>query len=369
LGVNLPLRSSSPPFRFKLQQASSKAATSPNGELEPNSSSEMVPLPSTSKDSSKSGLTHSLTIKLDEKNYLLWQQQVNGVITAHNLHRFILDSKIPLKFNSDADRLSDTISDEYRKWLTQDQMLFTWLLSTISDGLLPCVLGCKHAFQVWDKIHKFFTSFMKVRARQLRSELKNTKKLARSVNEYLLRIKSIVDSLTAIGDVVSKQEHIDAILEGLPEEFNAFVLMIYIKLDAPSIEDVEAILMMQEAQFEKFRQELTNPSVSANLAHTDQVPPPANPNFPNSEIGTEHYHAGRGRGRGHGRGRGATPTNRIQCQICGRMNHDAVRCWYRFDATVNPNYHPQHPPPHGYSQRNSGFHPPARPIANLAMQP
>jgi hypothetical protein len=43
-------------------------------------------LPNTAKESSKSGLTHSLTIKLDEKNFLLWNQQINGVMTAHNLH-------------------------------------------------------------------------------------------------------------------------------------------------------------------------------------------------------------------------------------------------------------------------------------------
>jgi hypothetical protein len=37
---------------------------------------EQTNLPSTNKESSKSGLTHSLTIKLDEKNFLLWNQQV-----------------------------------------------------------------------------------------------------------------------------------------------------------------------------------------------------------------------------------------------------------------------------------------------------
>jgi hypothetical protein len=61
-------------------------------------------LPATTKESTKSGLTHSLTIKLDENNFLLWSQQVNGVITAHNLHRFVVNPKIPLQFASAADR-------------------------------------------------------------------------------------------------------------------------------------------------------------------------------------------------------------------------------------------------------------------------
>jgi histone deacetylase 1/2 len=118
-------------------------------------------LPHTSKESSKSGLTHSLTIKLDEKNYLLWNQQVNGVITAHDLHRFVVNPQIPIQFASVEDRIENKSSDEYKRWLFKDQTLFTWLLSTLSDSVLPRVLGCKHAFQVWDQVHKYFNSVLK----------------------------------------------------------------------------------------------------------------------------------------------------------------------------------------------------------------
>ncbi|MCI13005.1 retrovirus-related Pol polyprotein from transposon TNT 1-100, partial [Trifolium medium] len=137
-------------------------------------------LPSTNKDSTKSGLTHSLTIKLDEKNFLLWSQQVNDVITAHKLHRFVVNPDIPLQFASVTDRLDGKTSDEYQRWLFKDQTLFTWLLSTISNIVLPRVLNCKHSHEIWDKIHKYFNSVLKSRAHQLRFELKNTKKLARS---------------------------------------------------------------------------------------------------------------------------------------------------------------------------------------------
>ncbi|MCI19265.1 retrovirus-related Pol polyprotein from transposon TNT 1-103, partial [Trifolium medium] len=211
------------------------------------------------KDLHKSGLKHSLTIKLTEKNFLLWSQQVNGVITTHNLHRFVVNPEIPLQYASVGDLLDGKNSNEYQQWLFKDQSLFTWLLSTIFDDVLPRVVNCKHAHEVWDQIHKYFNFVLKSRARQLRSELRNTKKLARSVSEYLLRIKSIVNSLTAVGDVVSEQEQVNAILEGLPEEYNSFVMMVYSRSDSPNVEDVEALLLLQEAQFEKFKQELANP--------------------------------------------------------------------------------------------------------------
>lgn len=108
----------------------------------------LADLPATTKAATKSGLTHSLTIKLDEKNFLLWSQQVNGVITAHNLHRFVVNPQIPLQFASIEDCALGINSDEYQQWLIKDQTLFTWLLSTLSDGVLPRVLSCRHAHEV-----------------------------------------------------------------------------------------------------------------------------------------------------------------------------------------------------------------------------
>ncbi|PNX84646.1 retrovirus-related Pol polyprotein from transposon TNT 1-94, partial [Trifolium pratense] len=273
-------------FRNKIPRSSSSSSS-----METDPQSESIPvnntttdLPNTNKESTKSGLPHPLTIKLDEKNFLLWSQQVNGVITAHNLHRFIVNPEIPLQFASVADRLE--------------------------DGVLPRVLSCKHSYEVWEKIHTYFNSILKSRARQHRSELKNTKKHSRTVNEYLLRIKSIVNSLIVIGDVVSEREQVEVILEGLSEEFNPFVMMVYSRSDTPKVKDIEALLLLQESQFEKFRQELANPSVSANVAQIESKNSNHNSDSEGQDSGTEHYnvkaHRGRRRNKGRGRSRGKT---------------------------------------------------------------
>lgn len=138
-----------------------------------------------------------LSLKLVDKNILLWAQQVEAIITAHKLHRFVLNPLIPAKYATEIDRNLEVQTPEYQQWLVQDHMLFTWLLSSLSESVLPRVLGCKHSWQVWDKIHKHFYSFPKAKVRQFQSELRNTKKGTRSINEYLLRIKAIVDSLIA----------------------------------------------------------------------------------------------------------------------------------------------------------------------------
>ncbi|GAU41285.1 hypothetical protein TSUD_349250 [Trifolium subterraneum] len=121
----------------------------------------------------------------------------------------------------------------------------------------------------------------------------------------------------------------------------------------------------------KNRQELTNPSVSANVAKVDSNSNNPNVDSEDQESGTEHYYvtATRGRGRGKGRGRGQgkaqfAPTGG-KCQICGKPNHDAVNCWHRYDPPYAKPYARGYNV--GQSSRPTHFNPYFRPTAHLAM--
>lgn len=65
---------------------------------------------------------------------------------------------------------------------------------------------------------------MKLWVIQLHTELKTTKKLNKSALEFVFWIKVIYDSFLSIGDYIYGKDHIDAILDGLPEEYNPFML-------------------------------------------------------------------------------------------------------------------------------------------------
>jgi len=77
-----------------------------------------------------------------------------------------------------------------------------------------------------------------------------TPKRNRTISVYLLDIKKITDSLAAIGATISSDDQIDAILDGLPEEYDTFITF---KLDPYSVKDVEALILVQEELFEKHR--------------------------------------------------------------------------------------------------------------------
>lgn len=58
-----------------------------------------------------------------------------------------------------------------------------------------------------------------------------SKKGTKTVSEFVLRIRVIANSLMAIGDPISEHDLIDSILQGLLEEYNPFIMMVYIKFD------------------------------------------------------------------------------------------------------------------------------------------
>lgn len=53
------------------------------------------------------------------------------------------------------------------------------------------------------------------------------KKGNRSIIEYVLRVKVISNSLFVVGDSISEQDQIHSILDGLPEEYDSFIMQIY----------------------------------------------------------------------------------------------------------------------------------------------
>lgn len=108
--------------------------------------------------------------------------------------------------------------------------------------------------------------------------------------------------------------------------------MIYARAEPPSVDDIEALLLMQDAQFEKFRQELPSPSVTVNVAQASSLQDSSSSQNFHQNQGGNRGRGNRGRSGGGDRG-GLKPT----CQLCHKYGHEAFDCWYQFDqAFVQP---------------------------------
>lgn len=133
---------------------------------------------------------------------MFWNHQAEGVILAQGMPKSVVNPQIHKKFKTVQYQVGTKVSDGYEEWIVQDTTIFIWLLSIISQFVLPFVLSCKHAFKVLDKIHKYFNVHMKAQVRQLRFELKSFKKGNNSITEYVLLVKATTNLLLQVRDVV-----------------------------------------------------------------------------------------------------------------------------------------------------------------------
>ncbi|KAL5745143.1 hypothetical protein ACOSP7_026289 [Xanthoceras sorbifolium] len=133
-------------------------------------------------------LNFHISIKLDSSNYIYWKAQVLLAIRALELDDFITGLRAcPPKFietiSSTTGAKSLTINGAYLSWRKADQLLLSWLLSTLS----PSIMGQSMANVL-----------------QLKQQLQNTRKGSESISDYILKIKTLGDGLRAAGQTVSE---------------------------------------------------------------------------------------------------------------------------------------------------------------------
>lgn len=66
------------------------------------------------------------------------------------------------------------------------------------------------------------------------------------MNDFLLKIHSLVDHLALVGHELSPKDHINAIFESLSSEYDTFIIVSNSRIDSYTIHQVESLLIAQE---------------------------------------------------------------------------------------------------------------------------
>ncbi|KAG8487351.1 hypothetical protein CXB51_021004 [Gossypium anomalum] len=249
--------------------------------------------------------TKKINILLDDHNYLLWHQQVLLAIKTYRLQHYINPSTVPP---------SPIILDD--AGVSQTNAEFD--RSQIWNALVG-VYGSKSTSQLM-----FYT-------RALHSQ----RKADLSMREFLMKVKSFCDRLAGCGEIISEQEHVTAILNGFPADYESVVTIITASPVPYNVQGVTTMLLDAEA-----RQQLTQLTMMDSPSSTNTV---SNASAVSASNSPPSY---RPNSNSRGRGRGRFSSSRVQCQLCGRSGHLVDRCYYRFDTTYKSmNYRPPPPPP------------------------
>nr|KYP32563.1 hypothetical protein KK1_046725 [Cajanus cajan] len=139
----------------------------------------------------------------------------------------------------------------------------------MSPTLHVRMVGCNHAHQIWKSLHTYFESQTRAKVCQLKTQLKGIRKTD-SLNNYLLSIKKIVDTLASVGSPIDPSEHISIILDGLSSEYNSLVTSIISRTDPYTVTEIETLLATLESRLERQKKEESDSfamqSLQANMA-------------------------------------------------------------------------------------------------------
>uniref|UniRef100_A0A803NTT0 Retrovirus-related Pol polyprotein from transposon TNT 1-94 n=1 Tax=Cannabis sativa TaxID=3483 RepID=A0A803NTT0_CANSA len=209
------------------------------------------------------------------------------------------------------------------------------------------MVGFDSAAHIWLNLREYYTYLNRAKIGQYKILLCNTKMQA-FLKDYLLKIKSIIDTLTSIGHPTFAQDHIDAIFNGLPAYYNVFISLVNTRTEAYSVPKIEALLMAQEVQLDKAAKDLDVAKTEANLAHTKSQAGRGSSSFSPNPTG-------------FGSGQfnrelvpiplmGSLETSEVdclenmvsppfggqksQCKLCHKLGHTVYQCFYKFDKTV-----------------------------------
>ncbi|KAL5820728.1 hypothetical protein ACOSQ3_022610 [Xanthoceras sorbifolium] len=126
-----------------------------------------------------------------------------------------------------------------------------WIYNALTPRTTSYIVSCGTAYEIWEALSKHFESTSTARILGLRSQLTNLKKEGVTIGQYLFQFKEVTDKFAAIGEPLSYKGHLGYVLEGLGFEYYAFVTSIKNKVDRPSIEDVESLMLSHESCLSK----------------------------------------------------------------------------------------------------------------------
>lgn len=160
---------------------------------------------------SLSTLVNLVTVKLTGSNYLLWKKQFIPLFNGYKLMGY-LDGSIPQPFSTNAQASF--------QWKQIDQLLISWLFSTITEDVLPEIAGLSTAKEVWDSLNQIFIQRHRMPEIELGQKTQSRRKGTTSMSNYIKQFKHLCDELDAIEKPLKDDDKVSWILKGMDRNCN-----------------------------------------------------------------------------------------------------------------------------------------------------
>ena len=128
------------------------------------------------------------------------------------------------------------------------------------------MIHCESSAEVWLSLENLYACQTITKSFQLKQKLQSIKKDDLSINDYILKIKTIDHALAAIGKPLTDKDLLFAILNGLDQEYETIASLVTYQMDETDLEKVQYLLLMH-----KLRLSIKNSSSSSSMATFDSL--------------------------------------------------------------------------------------------------
>ncbi|PKU76837.1 Retrovirus-related Pol polyprotein from transposon TNT 1-94 [Dendrobium catenatum] len=280
-----------------------------------------------------SNIKNLIPYTLTVENYMLWRTQIYQHLSANGYADYLTGI---------AEAPPETLSADLAKWRLVDTNLMSALFSTISQTILPYVINATSAHEVWTVLEKRLQASSRSRILQLKNELHHIQMQTLTMQQYLAKIKQLVDSIAASGTKLDPEDIILYTLNGLPAQYNSIKTYIRSSSLPADLDSLYSLLCNEELHI---NQDLKKePSQLPVALYTNKY----NPNRSKNSKRTSQYRSNNNNRSTSGTDQPATSNagpnisnnQRPTCQICGKSGHTAITCWHRCNMNYNSNPNP-----------------------------
>ena len=170
-------------------------------------------------------------------------------------------------------------------------------------------------------------------ATDLHSQLSSITKGDTSVTKYFQRVKTLADTLAAIGQPLPSYEIASSLLNGLDSSYDPLVASISTHVDPLTLEDIYSHLLSFELHLEQHTTAVESTLGSATMATRNDHSRGCNNGCNSNQQRSQQPAPSQGRNHGHGRGASFSSDPCPTCQLCGKRCHIAPKCFHGFDIS------------------------------------
>lgn len=106
-------------------------------------------------------------------------------------------------------------------WKRQDQLIYSALLGAISVNLQPVVSRAITSAEIWSTLQSKYAKPSRGHIKQVKLQLKQWTKGAKSIDDYVHGIITRVDQLAVLGHSIEHEDQLDILIDGLPKEYKS----------------------------------------------------------------------------------------------------------------------------------------------------